>query len=80
MTPRRLHREKMLRDDIRWLETRIHALQAASEPDERRRADCYRRLLQQRRIQLESGRGAGGICAGCWPEYFSRQGAGAGFP
>ena len=78
MTPRRIHREKMLRDDILWLETRIRELQAASEAGERRRAECYCRLLQQRRIQLESGTGADGLCAGCWPEYFSRQGAGAG--
>ena len=80
MTAKRIHREKMLRDDILWLETRINELQASSEACDRRRADCYRTLLQQRRNQLEAENGADGACAGCWQEYFSGPSANAGFP
>lgn len=80
MTPRRMHREQMLRDDILWLESRIGELRLSAEAGDRRRADCYRALVQQRRTQLEFGNGADGICTGCWQEYFSRQGATAGFP
>lgn len=71
MTPPRIHREKMLRDDIFWLETRIQQLQAASGKRDRRLADCYRRLLQQREMQLDSRLGGGAASAGCWQEYFS---------
>ena len=71
MTPRRIHREKMLRDDIFWLETRIQQLQAAPGARDRRLADCYRKLLQQRQVQLDSGIGTGGDCGDCWQEYFS---------
>jgi len=71
MTPRRVHREKMLRDDIFWLETRIQQLQTARGDRERRLADCYRKLLQQRQVQLDSRVDPGGPCAGCWQEYFA---------
>ena len=71
MTPRRIHREKMLRDDIFWLETRIEQLHAARSSRDRRLADCYRRLLQQRQAQLDSRVGGGAPCTGCWQEYFS---------
>lgn len=71
MTPRRIHREKMLRDDIFWLETRIRQLQTTRVNRDRRLADCYRKLLQQRQIQLQSRSSRNGQCAGCWQEYFS---------
>ena len=71
MTPRRVHREKMLRDDIVWLESRIQQLQGATANRDRRLADCYRKLLHQRHRQLESRVGAGGARAGCWQEYFA---------
>ena len=71
MTPRRIHREKMLRDDIFWLESQISQLQAASDNRDRRLADCYRKLLVQRHMQLESRVGADDNCPGCWQEYFS---------
>jgi hypothetical protein len=71
MTPRRIHREKMLRDDIFWLETRIQQLQTARGDRDRRLADCYRKLLRQRQVQLDSRVGAGGNCGDCWQEYFA---------
>lgn len=71
MAPRRVHREKMLRDDIFWLETRIQQLQTARSNRDRRLANCYRRLLQQRQVQLDSRVGGGAPCAGCWQEYFA---------
>ena len=71
MTPRRIHREKMLRDDIFWLESRIEQLEANSNSSERRLARCYQKLLAQRQLQLDSRVGPGGACAGCWSEYFS---------
>lgn len=71
MTPRRIHREKMLRDDIFWLETRIQQLQTARGDRDRRLADCYRKLLRQRQVQLDSRVGAGGNGGDCWQEYFA---------
>lgn len=71
MNTRRIHREKMLRDDIFWLETRIEQLQAGTDNHDRRLAECYRRLLQQRQTQLATGRGAAGARADCWQEYFA---------
>lgn len=71
MTAKRVHREKMLRDDIFWLETRIEQLEANSNSSERRLARCYQKLLQERQLQLDARVGTGGPCAGCWPEYFA---------
>lgn len=66
MTARRVHRERMLRDDIFWLETRIQQLQSAGDNRDRRLAECYRNLLRQRHTQLESR-----PCPGAWQEYFA---------
>lgn len=71
MTARWIHRDKMLRDDIFWLETRIQQLQTTRGTRDRRLADCYRKLLQQRELQLASRPGAGPGRDGCWQEYFS---------
>lgn len=67
MTARPAHTEKILRDDIRWLESRIAALDAADAACERRLARCYETLLDQRRRQLAT---LDGGCPGCWQDYF----------
>ena len=67
MKARPAHTEKILRDDIRWLESRIAELEAADAACERRLARCYRTLLDQRRRQLAT---LDGSCPGCWQDYF----------
>jgi len=67
MTSRTAHTEKILCDDIRWLESRIHQLQAATSAGERKLAISYQKLLRQRRRQLATMNGS---CAGCWQDYF----------
>ena len=67
MNARPAHTEKILRDDIRWLESRIAELEAAGSSSERRLAKCYQKLLGQRRRQLATLDSA---CPGCWQDYF----------
>jgi hypothetical protein len=61
------HTEKILRDDIGWLERRIAELEAADSATERRLARCYEKLLCQRRRQLAC---MDGDSPGCWQDYF----------
>jgi hypothetical protein len=60
----------ILRDDIRWLEYRIRELYDSHGERERRLADCYQKLLRQRRQQLSAGDGRHGAFAACWNDYF----------
>ena len=64
------HIEKILRDDIGWLESRVQQLEATNGVNERRLAGCYEKLLEQRRRQLASSVSEDDICPGCWEEYF----------
>ncbi len=68
MKPGPAHTDSILRDDIRWLESRIQQLEATS------RASGYRqllsKLLRQRQHQLASRANQDGICPGCWQDYF----------
>lgn len=64
------HIEKILRDDMDWLESRIQTLEATNGVNERRLAACYEKLLEQRRRQLASSVNEDDICPGCWEEYF----------
>jgi len=61
------HTDKILRDDIHWLEGRIHQLQAAAGASERKLAICYQKLLRQRKRQLAS---MDGSCPDCWQDFF----------
>ena len=67
MSARPAHTEKILRDDIRWLESRIAELETAGSNSERRLAQCYQKLLGQRQRQLAT---LDGSCPGCWQDYF----------
>jgi hypothetical protein len=67
MKSRQAHTDKILGDDISWLESRIDQLAAAGSASERRLAVCYQKLLRQRRRQLAS---LDGTCPGCWQDYF----------
>lgn len=67
MTARPAHTEKILRDDLVWLESRIAELEAGDSVSERRLAQCYHKLLDQRRRQLAA---LDGSCPGCWQDYF----------
>jgi hypothetical protein len=60
----------ILRDDIRWLENRIRELYDSHGERERKLADCYQKLLRQRRQQLSAGDGRHGAFAACWNDYF----------
>ena len=67
MNARPAHTEKILHDDIRWLESRIAELEAAGSASERKLARCYQKLLGQRQRQLAT---LDGGCPGCWQDYF----------
>lgn len=67
MKSRPAHTEKILRDDIGWLESRIAQLEAADGASERRLAGCYQKLLRQRQRQLAT---LDDTCPGCWQDYF----------
>lgn len=69
MKPRPTHTLEILRDDIRWLETQIQQLTASNGSCERKLADCYRRLLGQRKRQLASAGPLDASCPGCWHDY-----------
>ena len=60
----------VLRDDICWLEERIRELYDSHGERERKLADCYQKLLRQRRQQLCAGDGRHGAFAACWNDYF----------
>ncbi len=70
MKPRPAHTQQILRDDIRWLEGRIEDLAAANGASDAKLADCYQKLLRQRRHQLASRDSRNGACPGCWQDYF----------
>ena len=70
MNTRREYTDKILRDDIGWLEIQVQQLGTASRAGERKLAGCYQKLLQQRQYQLTSRDSQGGICPGCWQDYF----------
>jgi hypothetical protein len=63
------HTLHILRDDIRWLESRVQQLQDSNGERERKLAGCYEKLLGQRRQQLAGGNAGGGVCHGCWDDY-----------
>lgn len=63
--PKAAHTERILRDDIGWLEKRIAELEAAGNGTEHRLALCYEKLLIQRRRQLA----AADAFPGCWRDY-----------
>ena len=69
MKSRLAHMEQILRDDIRWLEDRVQQLGTGDGASERRRADCYQKLLHQRRHQLACRGGPDGVSAGRWQDY-----------
>ena len=62
--PRPTHTEELLCDDICWLESRIHQLQAAASASERKLTICYQKLLRQRRLASMDG-----SCPGCWQDF-----------
>ena len=61
--------DKILRDDINWLEIQVQQLGTASSAGERKLADRYQKLLRQRTHQLASRDKQTGICPGCWQDY-----------
>jgi hypothetical protein len=63
------HRVEILRDDIRWLESRIQQLQHSNGARAYTLTDCYRKLLHQRQQQLVSRQGPRASCPGCWHDY-----------
>jgi len=69
MKSRPANMEQILRDDIRWLEDRVQQLGATDGASERRLADCYQKLLRQRRHQLACRGGPNGVSPGCWQDY-----------
>ena len=69
MKSRPTHTLEILRDDIYWLETQIQQLTAGNGSCERKLADCYRRLLGQRKQQLASAGPPDAGCPGCWHDY-----------
>lgn len=70
MKSRPAHTDKILRDDISWLESRIQQLEAASSASERKLATCYQKLLRQRQRLLASRGSQDGVWPGCWQDYF----------
>jgi len=62
------HTEKILRNDISWLEGRIQRLEAAGSARERKLSNCYQNLLRQRQRQLASRGSRDGVCLGCWQD------------
>ena len=63
------HTERILRNDISWLERRIERLAATDSTRERKLSDCYQNLLRQRQQQLASKASQDGVCLGCWQDY-----------
>ncbi len=63
------HTERILRNDISWLESRIHRLEAAGTVGEHKLSNCYQKLLRQRQQQLASKASQDGVCLSCWQDY-----------
>lgn len=67
MKPTSAYTRRIINDDIDWLESRITRLEPTQCAAERRRADCYRQLLDQRQRRLAD---AGDPRPGSWRDYF----------